>query len=169
LIDPIQELLAVESIRKLKARYLNACDLKESGTLLDCFIEGAVEISYGHVGEFDSREAFVELFVLAAGHKHILDMHQGGNAEITVLSNDFAKARWNFDYRNINTHDESITMASGIYDDEYRCIDGCWKISKTKVNYGTALHFSYQGAEVSSVFAGRSVSGIVHYGDRRGR
>ena len=165
MIDTIQELLAIESIRKLKARYLNACDLKDANTLLDCFVEGKVEIGYGHVGEFDSREAFVELFLLSANHEHVLDMHQGGNAEIEIVSDDFATARWNFDYRNINTQNESITLASGIYDDEYRRVDGDWKILKTAVHYGTALHFSYQGGEVGDLFAGRAVVGVVKYGD----
>ena len=165
MFDPIEELLAIESIRNLKARYLNACDLKDADTLLDCFVDGEVEINYGHIGEFTTREDFVELFLLAADHEHILDMHQGGNAEIEIVSKVSAKARWNFDYRNINTQDESITLASGIYHDEYRWVKGAWKISKTSVHYGTALHFSYKGGQVGGLFAGKSVAGVVEYGD----
>ncbi len=163
-MEPVQKLLAIEAIRHLKARYLNACDLKDAATLLDCFKAGQVEISYGHVGEFESREAFVELFLLAAGHEHILDMHQGGNAEIEIVTDDFARARWNFDYRNINTEAHTITLASGLYDDEYHQSDGQWKIAKTHVRYGTALHFNYENGEVGRLFAGRSVAGVVQYG-----
>lgn len=162
-MESVDRLLAIEDIRRLKARYLHACDAKDAEALLDCFIEGEVEIEYGHVGSFSSREAFVELFVSAAGHPHILDMHLGGNADIDIIDDDSAMARWTFDYRNINTDACSVTLASGVYIDEYQKVDGRWLISKTAVSYGTAVHFSYEGGRVGDIFADRSVAGVVQY------
>ena len=92
-------------------------------------------------------------------------MHQGGKVEIEVVTENFARAGWNFGYRNINTREQSIMLASGLYDDEYCCVDGLWKTSKTNVYYGTAIYFEYQGGDVSNLFAGQSVAGLDRYGD----
>ena len=164
-MEAVDKLLAVDDIRRLKARYLQACDAKDPETLIQCFVPGEVEIAYGHVGTFSSREAFVELFLAAAAHPHILDMHLGGNADIKILSDDSARARWTFDYRNVNTEAFNVTLASGIYIDEYQKVDGQWLISKTAVDYGTAVHFSYEGGRMGEIFADRSVAGVVSYGD----
>ena len=88
-----------------------------------------------------------------------------GNAEIEVVTENFARARSNIDYRNINIREQTIMLASGLYDDGCFCVDGLWKISKTNVNYGTAKYFEYQGGEASNLFAGQSVAGLVRYGD----
>ena len=164
-MDSLERLLAIESIRQVKARYLNACDLKDSTALTGCFLPGEIHVDYGHVGQFSTREAFVELFDQAGNQPHILDMHQGGNAEIEILSVDRAEARWNFDYRNINTEDQTIMLASGLYDDEYQCLDGEWLISKSIVTYLSAIHFGYDDGRIGQLFAGQSVAGIVDYGD----
>ena len=164
--DKVGRLLAIEEIRRLKAAYLNACDLKDATLLLECFAKGDIEIDYGHVGRFSRRETFVEFYLEAANHPYILDMHQGGNAEIDIVAADFAKARWSFDYRNINTRVGTITLASGFYDDEYVREEPGWRIRKTLVTYGTAVHFNFEGGRVTELFAGKSVAGIVGYGER---
>ena len=92
-------------------------------------------------------------------------MHQRGNVEIEVVTENFARARSNVDYRNINIREQTIVLASDVYDDGYFCVDGLWKISKTNVNYGTAKYFEYQGGEASNLFAGQSVAGLVRCGD----
>ena len=61
-------------------------------------------------------------------------MHQDGNAEIEVVTENFARARSNIDYRNINIREQTIVRASGVYDDGYFCVDGLWKISKIVAN-----------------------------------
>ena len=118
-MDASQKLLAIEDIRRLKARNLNVCDLKDPEVLLDCFWPGEIQISYGHVGEFETREDFVALFLSAAGQEDILDIYQGGNAEIEVVTGNFARARSNIDYRNINIREQTIMLARGLYDDGY--------------------------------------------------
>ena len=46
----IARLEALEDIRQLKHRYLNACDLKQVEVIADCFAEGEVLIDYGPLG-----------------------------------------------------------------------------------------------------------------------
>ena len=43
----IARLEALEAIRELKHRYLNACDLKDVAAIRDCFAQGPVLIDYG--------------------------------------------------------------------------------------------------------------------------
>lgn len=161
----LQRLEDIEAIRQLKARYLNACDLKDAQTILGCFAPGRVEIDYGHVGAFDTRESFVDLFVQAANFPFILDLHHGANAEIRWQSPSAAEGRWSFDYRNVNTEARTITLASGLYDDVYVKLDGRWCMRASRVTYNSAVHLAYTDDTIASVFAGRSVAGVVQYGD----
>ena len=164
-LSTIDRLVAIEDIRQLKARYLNGCDRKDAESLLDCFAPGPVQIDMGHVGVFDSREAFVELFVAAADHPYVLDMHHGANPEIDVHDAQNASGVWGFDYRNVNTQAQTVTLASGFYHDDYVNVDGAWKISACRVTYVSAIHLNYEGDRVGEIFTGRSVAGVVSYGE----
>lgn len=58
----IARLEALEAIRELKHRYLNACDLKDVTAIRDCFAQGPVLIDYGPLGVFNDREPFLALY-----------------------------------------------------------------------------------------------------------
>lgn len=58
----IARLEAIEEIRKLKARYLTCCDLKEPQNVRDCFASGDVVIDYETMGVHTTRDAFVAIF-----------------------------------------------------------------------------------------------------------
>ena len=163
--ERLQRLEDIEAIRQLKARYLNACDTKDAQVLLDCFSPDEVDIDYGHVGRFSSREAFVDLFVQAAAFPFVLDMHHGANHEIEFQGPQAATGRWSFDYRNVNTDANTITLASGLYDDVYTKDKGRWTMRASRVTYKSAVHLVYTDASIASVFAGESVAGVVSYGD----
>jgi hypothetical protein len=98
----IARLEALEDIRQLKHRYLNACDLKQVEVIADCFAEGEVLIDYGPLGIFRERDSFVGLYRELACHARVIDLHHGANPEIEVLSEDQAQGRWALWYFNVD-------------------------------------------------------------------
>ena len=153
----------IEAIRRLKARYLNACDSQDPQSAMNCFAEGEVSIDMGHVGVFRTREDFAALYRAAGCHPHILDMHHGGNAEIDHVDDTHATGLWSLDYRNINTNEKTVTFVSLLYHDEYQKIGGQWKIRKSRSEFKSALHCSYASGKLESLLAARSVAGAVDY------
>jgi hypothetical protein len=153
----------LEAIRRLKARYLNACDQQDPDRAKSCFADGEVFIDMGHVGVFRDRESFAALYRAAGCHPHILDMHHGGNSEIEHVDDTHAKGVLSLDYRNINTQEKTVTFVSLVYHDEYEKTDGQWKIRKSVSEFKSALHLSYASGTLESLLAGRSVAGAIEY------
>ncbi|SIP98534.1 nuclear transport factor 2 family protein [Marinobacterium stanieri] len=129
----IARLEALEAIRQLKHRYLNACDLKEVDSIRDCFAEGEVLIDYGPVGLFTDRDSFVALYQQLACHERVKDLHHGSNPEIELLSENEATGRWGLFYFNLDAETGATLQLGAVYYDRYRRIEGQWKIIETRV------------------------------------
>ncbi|MBT8766001.1 nuclear transport factor 2 family protein [Metapseudomonas boanensis] len=127
----IARLEALEAIRQLKHRYLNACDLKQVAEIRDCFATGEINIDYGPVGSFKDRDSFVALYESLACNERVIDLHHGANPEIELVTEDEAKARWALYYFNLDAETGATRQLGGVYQDRYRCIDGQWKIVET--------------------------------------
>ncbi|MNZ54012.1 Bile acid 7-alpha dehydratase [compost metagenome] len=127
----IARLEALDAIRQLKHRYLNACDLKEVEAIRNCFAEGEVLIDYGPLGVFRERDSFVALYRELACHERVIDLHHGANPEIELLGEDEARARWALAYSNLDGESGATRRLGGFYEDRYRCIDGQWRIVET--------------------------------------
>jgi hypothetical protein len=142
-----------EAIRSLKAHYFACCDKKDPEGMRDCFVPGTVHIDYGRIGVFDNRDQLVAIFSQLGCHPHIVEMHHGVNPEITVLDAQHARGTWGLHYQMINTQDRTITQLGAYYDDEYRKVDGLWKITSTRCVVTSTLVVSYEGA-AGVLFAG---------------
>ena len=159
----LQRLEDIEAIRRLKARYLNACDSQDPETASRCFADGKILIDMGHVGVLEHRDQFAELYRAAGCHPHILDMHHGTNSEIDVVDDTHARAVWALEYRNINTQAKTVTFLSAVYHDEYEKRGGEWQITSSRTEFRTALHCSYAGGTLETMLAAKSVAGAVEY------
>jgi hypothetical protein len=159
----VQRLEDIEAIRRLKARYLNACDTQQPERARDCFAEGAIVIDMGHVGVLSSREQFYEIYKTFGCLPNILDMHHGTNSEIEFADDSHARALWALEYRNFNTEAKTITFVSLIYHDDYAKIQGEWKITRSRSEFKTALHTSYADGALKSLLVGKSVAGAVSF------
>lgn len=159
----LQRLEDIEAIRRLKARYLNACDSQDPEGASRCFAEGRILIDMGHVGRFEHRDQFAALYRAAGCLPHILDMHQGTNSEIEIIDEAHARGLWALEYRNINTQDRTVTFLSSVYHDEYVKVAGEWKISSCRTEFKTALHCSYASGTLEALLAAKSVAGAVEY------
>jgi hypothetical protein len=159
----LRRLEDVEAIRKLKARYLNACDSQDPEGASRCFADGKILIDMGHVGRFEHRDQFAALYRAAGCHPHMLDMHHGTNSEIEILDDTRARGLWALEYRNINTQERTVTFLSSIYHDEYVKVGQEWKISSCRTEFKTALHCSYASGTLEAALVGKSVAGVVEY------
>jgi len=155
----LNRLESVEAIKVLKARYLNACDQQDPEAVRNCFAEGEVPIDMSYFGVLKNRDEFVDIFKERGCHDHVLDMHHGVNPVIEIIEDDYAKGLWSLNYRNINTQDNTLTMISALYHDEYRKIDGHWKVCKSRTEYCTALNCNYQPGTLEVQMAARTLMG----------
>lgn len=156
--EQLARLQAVEDIKALKARYLNACDRQDPEAVRDCFAEGEVIIDMSYFGHCRNRDEFVDgIFVPRGCHDHVLDMHHCSNPEIEILDRDNARGVWSLNYRNINTQERTVTLLSALYHDEYRRIDGQWKVSRSRTEYRTALNCTYEPGSLEVQVADRSL------------
>ncbi|MBW2942195.1 nuclear transport factor 2 family protein [Zhongshania aquimaris] len=128
----VERLEAESAIKSLKYRYLNACDEKCPDQILACFLPGKINIDFGHIGQFSSREDFVDVYKALANHDHIVDMHHAQNPAVKVLDSDRASAKIPLRFLSINTKDKTRVQIGGYYSDEYRRVDGHWLISASR-------------------------------------
>jgi len=127
--ERLAKLEAESDIRKLKARYLNACDRKDADAVRACFAPDAI-IDFPPLGEFDV-DGLIGIFTQMAVSTAIIDSHHGHNAEIEV-NDDKAEAIWNLGFATINPEDGSFRLLSGFYTDRYEKRDGQWLITYTR-------------------------------------
>lgn len=134
LAQRIESLEAIEAIKTLKYRYWRACDGKDPQGFRDCFIGVGAIIDYGDLGVFEDVEPMAEIFTQVALHrvdgKHVIfDMHHGMHPEISLTSPTTARGKWTLRFRQINLVEQTESLKTGEYFDEYLFVDGHWKMS----------------------------------------
>lgn len=131
----LDDLERIEAIKALKHRYLRACDAKDADTFRACFIDRGAEIDYGPLGKFDDADPIAEVFRTIAlqkvdGRNVILDMHHAFHPSITLHADELASGQWTLAFRQVNLIDNTETVRSVEYVDEYVVENGEWKMSK---------------------------------------
>ena len=150
----------IDAIKQLKARYLNACDQQDPEEVRRCFARGEVIIDMAAFGYCENRDQFVDgIFVPRGCHEYVLDMHHCANPEIELLpGGDRATGLWSLNYRNIKTREQSLTLLSALYHDEYAKEDGEWKVSRSRTEYRTVMRCSYVEGSLQLATAGREMA-----------
>ena len=146
--ERITSLEAESAIRRLKARYLNACDAKEADRIRTCFTPDAV-IDFEGMGVF-TVDQLVATFTEMAVTTPISDTHHGHNGEIEILSTHEARARWNLGFTTYDPRNGSFRVLAMFYDDEYRLTQDGWRISATKSVLRSALQGTSSAGKVSA-------------------
>lgn len=154
----LEHLEAREAIRELKTQYLWACDTKQVEVIRDCFIEGELVIDYGPVGRFSSREAFIAVFEKFACNERVHDIHIGANPRIELLGDERARGRWSLQMFQINRVTDKVLHVGGYYEDEYRRIDGAWRMSSTVFTPLATQLLALQENAFEVLLAGRSLA-----------
>jgi len=130
----LEDLLAVEAIKQLKARYFLFMDTKRWDEWRDLFTDDVrVEGGPPHEG----RDAFVDF--VRTGLQDVQSAHQGHMPIIEVISETSARGIWAmsddllFPAGHPWAGKEPRRCGYGHYDEEYRRVDGEWKIASMRL------------------------------------
>lgn len=142
-MDDLQRLLAVEEIKKLKARYFRNLDAKDWDGFASLFTEDIV---------FDFREAgvppgLIEGVAMVEGAREAAEwadesiaggttLHQGHMPEIEIVDDETATGVWSLNDEIWYVEGSGAPYAKlegyAYYNEEYKKVDDEWKISKLK-------------------------------------
>ncbi len=130
-LDPLERLVAVEEIRRLKARYCRFADEQDWVGFRSLFLDDA-RCTY-NAGTFEDPDAMVDVFRdMVVGGTTVHLCHQ---AEIDVVGPDEATAVWAFTDRVLLPPGAPAGSwtGSGWYHETYRRVDGRWRIARLRV------------------------------------
>ena len=142
-MDAIETLLAIEEIRRLKARYFRLMDTKDWARFGALFapdaifdVQGALEENpdLSSLGDpIVGRDAIVEY--VRNGITPITSAHYGHMPEIEILSPDEATGIWALEdvLRPPVGGPFTLFRGYGHYHERYRRIDGAWCIAALKI------------------------------------
>jgi hypothetical protein len=125
------DLEAIELIKQLKARYFRFLDTANIEGLKTVFSHDAQAHfkSSQYDFELEGWDA-LEAFYKKSFTEESFGMHNGHHPEITVTG-DTASGIWYLQDIFINLKYNVTIMGSALYHDEYKKVDGEWKICKT--------------------------------------
>jgi hypothetical protein len=131
----LDELLAIEAIRQLKARYCRFVDTKQWERLTRLFTPNAHLEGFGSVPDGSDPAAFVA--AVSGGLAQAITIHHVHTPEIVFTSPDRARGVWPMmDYVEFQADDRPAGMPTdrgwigwGYYEEDYVRIDGEWLIS----------------------------------------
>lgn len=132
-MDAADQLLAIEKIKVLKARYFRYVDTKDWDSLRSVFSPDAVIEVPEAAEEPMNREDALKLFrdVVVEGS---VSVHFGHMPEIEVIDMESATGIWAMDDRIYWPADQAALLGYsqlrgfGHYHETYRCVDGNWTI-----------------------------------------
>jgi|TARA_Y100000389_G_scaffold81541_1_gene78111 hypothetical protein len=155
----IEAIQAVNDIKNLKFKYLNACDLKKPNDILECFDSKKVYIDFEDFGIFSSAQDMVEKYKLYSCHPHLIEQHSGKNQIIKLLSDNEASGFWSLSYSLIDTLKNFSLNITGTYEDLYVLDDNKnWLIKKTIFKKRSSLYKSLSAEHCSNSRIARSLS-----------
>lgn len=140
--SPIDTLLALEDIRKLKARYFRCMDTHDWEGLgetfaIDCRFDphGALEENPDRSGTEPIRGREAAVAYISAGIGPITSAHFGHMPEIEILSETEATGIWSLaDVLRTPTGEPfAVFRGYGHYHETYTKADGTWRIASLQI------------------------------------
>ena len=126
----MQELLDIEEIKRLKARYFRTMDNKDWAGLAECFTGDLIADFRDAPGMLtEGREDYVEM--LSGVLKEATTVHHGHMPEIEVIDKANATGIWAMD--DIVQMPGLLLQGWGHYHETYRKEQGGWRISHIKL------------------------------------
>jgi bile-acid 7alpha-dehydratase len=126
-----EDLVEIEAIKRLKYRYARCLDQKLWDDLAGCLTEDAVaEYSAGKYRQ-EGRDAIVTWISEAMGAESFLSSHRMHHPEIDLTGPDTARGTWALEDTVVETGYGITIQGAAFYEDEYRKVDGEWRIART--------------------------------------
>lgn len=134
----IEELLIKETVKELRIAYSHYFDGRDVAGLVDLFTDDAVcefgpDFGGDWVGKEQIRANFSEY--LNADDTLFTVMHFVTNPLIRVIDQTTANGRWYLQDVFSRLGEEHPLGLLGVYDDVYKCVDGHWKIYRTRIDF----------------------------------
>lgn len=125
------DLEAIERIKQLKSRYFRFLDTRDIAGLQTVFTPDAEAYFKGADYDFSLVGwAQLEAFYRKSFQPTSFGMHNGHHPEISV-SGDSATGIWYLHDIFIQLDNQITVMGSALYEDDYRKVDGEWRIART--------------------------------------
>jgi len=121
----------LEDIKQLKYRYLRCLDSKDWDGLADCLSEDCKATYDSGKYSYESRDAIMEFLSSSLGSREVVSLHHGHHPEIELRGDDNARGTWYLEDYLIFVEAGARLRGAGFYHDEYRRVNGDWKISST--------------------------------------
>ena len=132
----IDELLAIEEIRALRALWGHYYDGRHIDKLVDLFTVDAVcEFSEKYGGHWVGRDMIHANYTRFGTPPEYPSLHAGTNHVVTVTGPTDATGRWYLLDFNVREGAEKPFAIAGVYDDVYRKADGEWKIARARLSF----------------------------------
>lgn len=127
----MNELLEIEKIKQLKARYLRGLDTNDWEVFAGSMSEDCTGRYNGGKLSFDTRDEIVAFMRDNLSGEKVLTLHQGHQPEIEIIDESNARASWYLQDLVIHLEAGVRIYGSAIYQDVYRKESGEWKICAT--------------------------------------
>lgn len=125
------DLVELELIKRVKYRYMRAIDQKRWDDLAEVFTDDAVAEYSGGKYRYEGREAIVDFLRTNMGAETFHSAHRVHQPEIDLTSPTTAVGTWAMDDVVVMTDWDLTVQGAAFYEDEYRKVDGAWRISRT--------------------------------------
>ena len=127
----MNELLEIEKIKQLKARYLRGLDTNDWEVFAGSMSEDCTGRYNSGKLSFDKRDDIVDFMRENLSGDKVITLHQGHQPEIEILDEDNARGSWYLQDIVIHLEAGVRIYGSAIYEDQYRKENGEWKIAAT--------------------------------------
>jgi hypothetical protein len=125
------DLLEIEAIKRVKYKYLRCLDQKLWDEMREVFTDDAVAAYSGGKYSYEGRDAIIDFLVRSMGAETFHSSHRVHHPEIDLTSATTAIGTWAMDDVVVMTDWNLTVRGAAFYEDEYRKVDGDWKISRT--------------------------------------
>ena len=145
----VEYLIERAAIENLRYGYWYAILDKDAEALVALFTED-VELDYGFgnvlSGKQEARNFFSKLF---SDEKLFKQVPRGANGIVEITGPDSGKGRWLVEAVTLPKDKEEAMLASVQYIEEYKKVDGAWKLCRMKNDY---LYFEKISVSVRPMF-----------------
>ncbi len=136
-MDTLTELVEIEAIKQLKARYQRAVDTKDWKLMERVLAPDARSVYNGGKHAYEGRDAILAFLREGLGSAEIVSMHHAHTPEIELTSATTAKGTWYLEDFVLSERPGdgaphgTVLHGTGIYEDDYVKTAEGWQIACT--------------------------------------
>ncbi len=134
----LKKMLEVEAIKELRLNYNFFMDLRDLESLMTVFTENAL-CEYGPYGSWTGKEEILrnykEVFT-GDLESPFSSFHPNANHRVNLIAHDLAEGQvYLMDFVTHVSPDHNPLHWLALYDEEYRKVEGDWKINRTSLQF----------------------------------